>query len=133
MSTPTSSGGVAYSSREQSYFDSRQLKRVAGPWKLWALAVAAVISGAFSGWNLGLAVAGFWGLAIATVIITAMYIALCLSLAEMGTAMPHTGGAYSFARTSMGPWGGFITGMAENMEYIFTTAVIIFFTGSYLS
>jgi ethanolamine permease len=32
----------------------------------------------------------------------------------------------------MGPWGGFITGMAENMEYVFTPAVIAFFTTSYL-
>src|SRR5262249_8821825 len=37
-----------------------------------------------------------------------------------------------FARTTMGPWGGFVTGMAENMEYILTPAVIAYFTGSYL-
>lgn len=126
-------GSVSYSTRDSTYFASRQLKRVAGPWRLWALGVAAVISGEFSGWNLGLAVGGFWGLAIATGIITVMYLGLCFSLAEMGTAMPHAGAAYSFARTSMGPWGGFVTGMAENMAYIFTTAVIVFFTASYLS
>jgi ethanolamine permease len=32
----------------------------------------------------------------------------------------------------MGPWGGFITGLAENMEYVLTPAVVVFFTGSYL-
>lgn len=132
MGEAKSVGSVSYSSKDQAYFEGRQLKRVAGPWKLWAMGVAAVISGAFSGWNFGLGVGGFWGLAIATVIITVMYLLLCLSLAEMGTALPHTGGAYSFARTSMGPWGGFITGLAENMEYIFTPAVIAFFAGSYL-
>ena len=36
----------------------------------------------------------------------------------MSPALPHTGGAYSFARSAMGPWGGFITGLAENMEYV---------------
>ena len=91
-----------------------------------------MISGEFSGWNLGLAAGGFVGLAIATVVITMMYVLLCLSLAEMAAALPHTGGAYSFARTSMGPWGGFVTGMAENMEYIVTPAVIAYFAGSYL-
>ena len=30
--------------------------------------------------------------------------------------MPHTGGAYSFARAAMGPWGGFITGFAETID-----------------
>ncbi len=132
MSEPSGSGSVAYSRKGEQYFEQRQLKRVAGPWKLWAMGVAAVISGAFSGWNFGLGVGGFGGLTVATLLITVMYLLLCLSLAEMGTALPHTGGAYSFARTSMGPWGGFVTGLAENMEYIFTPAVIAFFAGSYL-
>ena len=117
---------------ESAYFEKRELKRVAGAWKLWALGVAAVISGEFSGWNFGLGVAGFWGLAIATVIITTMYLLLCYSLAEMSPALPHTGGAYSFARTTMGPWGGFVTGLAENMEYVFTPAVIVYFATQYL-
>ena len=33
----------------------------------------------------------------------------------------------------MGPWGGFITGLAESIEYIMTPAVIVFFIGSYLT
>lgn len=133
MSEPNAGkGSIAYSRRDEAYFAQRALKRVAGPWKLWAMGVAAVISGAFSGWNFGLGVGGFGGLTVATLVITVMYLLLCLSLAEMSTALPHTGGAYSFARTSMGPWGGFVTGMAENMEYVFTPAVIAFFAGSYL-
>jgi ethanolamine permease len=51
----------------------------------------------------------------------------------MSPALPHTGGAYSFARTAFGPWGGFITGIAENIEYVLTPAVIVFFIGSYLT
>jgi ethanolamine permease len=46
--------------------------------------------------------------------------------------MPHTGGAYSFARTAMGPWGGFLTGLAENVEYVLTPAVVVFFIGTYM-
>ena len=37
-----------------------------------------------------------------------------------------------FARTSMGPWGGYVTGLAENMEYILTPAVIVVGLGGYL-
>jgi NAD(P)-dependent dehydrogenase (short-subunit alcohol dehydrogenase family) len=36
------------------------LKRYAGVWSLWALGVGAVISGHYSGWNLGIA-SGGWG------------------------------------------------------------------------
>src|SRR5574339_938114 len=32
----------------------------------------------------------------------------------------------------MGPWGGFVTGLADNIEYVLTPAVIVFFIGSYL-
>ena len=31
----------------------------------------------------------------------------------------------------MGPWGGFITGLAETIEYVFTTAVIVYFSAFY--
>src|SRR5262249_58038826 len=62
---------------------------------------------------------------MATVLIAVMYYGLCFSIAEMSPALPHTGGAYSFARSAMGPWGGFITGLAENMEYVITPAVVV--------
>src|SRR4026209_991294 len=62
-----------------------------------------------------------------------MYLGLTYSIAEMSPALPHTGGAYSFARTAWGPWGGFITGIAENIEYVLTPAAIMFFIGSYLT
>lgn len=112
-----SSGSVAYREVGSDYFEKRQLKRFARVFHLWALGVGAVISGDFFGWNFGLASGGFGGLFIATCVITLMYVGLCYSIAEMTAAMPHTGGAYSFARTSMGPWGGYLTGLAENMEY----------------
>ena len=94
--------------------------------------VGAVISGHYSGWNLGLA-NGFGSMFFATIIIATMYLGLTFSIAEMSPALPHTGGAYSFARTSMGPWAGYITGIAENIEFVLTPAVIVFFISSYLS
>ena len=126
-------GSVEYANVDAAYFEKRTLRKYARTFHLWALGVGAVISGDFSGWNLGLAAGGFGGLLLATTIITVMYLGLCFSIAEMSSALPHTGGAYSFARSSMGPWGGYVTGLAENMEYILTPAVIVYFTGSYLS
>ncbi|HJL54115.1 MAG TPA: amino acid permease, partial [Arenicellales bacterium] len=125
-------GGVEYHIADQQYFEKRHLKKYAGVWSLWALGVGAVISGDFSGWNLGVGQAGFGGFLIALALITIMYIGLCYSIAEMSTALPHTGGAYSFGRTAMGPWGGYVTGLAENMEYVITTAVVCYFAAAYL-
>ncbi len=125
-------GGVAYTRVDDRYFDKRRLRRHARVGSLWALGVGAVISGDFFGWNFGLAAGGFGGLLIATAIITAMYVGLCFSIAEMSSALPHTGGAYSFARSAMGPWGAYVTGLAENMEYILTPAVIVVGIGGYL-
>ena len=125
-------GAVTYREADEAYFAQRKLRRFAGVWSLWALGVAAVISGDFSGWNLGLDAGGFGGLLIATLIITVMYFALCWSIAEMSPALPHTGGAYSFSRSAMGPWGGFATGVAETIEYVVTPAVVVTFAGAYL-
>jgi ethanolamine permease len=125
-------GFVTYREAGAEYFEQRRLKRHAGVWSLWALGVAAVISGDFSGWNLGLDAGGFGGLLVATLIITVMYFGLCYSIAEMSPALPHTGGAYSFGRSAMGPWGGFTTGVAETIEYVVTPAVVVTFAGAYL-
>ena len=95
------------------------------------IGVAAVISGDFSGWNFGIGEAGWGGLAVASVVIVVMYFGMLFSIGEMSAAMPHTGGAYSFARASMGPWGGFVTGVAETIEYVFTTGVIVYFSSGY--
>jgi ethanolamine permease len=123
--------GVTYTKVDKGYFEKRGLRRYAGVWSLWALGVGAVISGHFSGWNLGLA-NGWGSMLLATAIIAVMYLGLTFSLAEMSPALPHTGGAYSFARTAMGPWGGFLTGLSENVEYVLTPAVIVFFIGAYM-
>ncbi len=129
--TRPSRRAVTYREADDDYFAKRQLRRHAGVWSLWALGVAAVISGDFFGWNFGLEF-GFGGLLVATLVITVMYLGLCYSIAEMSPALPHTGGAYSFGRSAMGPWGGFITGVAESIEYVVTPAVIVVGIGGYM-
>ena len=106
-------GSVTYQEVDEDYFKSRGLRRHAGMWSLWGLGVGAVISGEFYGWNFGLGTGGFGGLLIAAVLMAIMYYGLVYSIAEMSPALPHTGGAYSFARSAMGPWGGFLTGLGR--------------------
>lgn len=129
----TEGGGVSYTRADAGYFEKRHLQRYAGIWSLWALGVGAVISGHFSGWNFGFATGGWGGMLVAGAIIGVMYIGLVFCIAEMSPALPHTGAAYSFGRTAMGPWGGFITGLCENVEYVVTPAVIVTFITAYVN
>jgi ethanolamine permease len=124
--------GVSYETVDKAYFDKRGLRRYAGVASLWALGVGAVISGHFSGWNFGFGTGGWGGMVIAAIIIAIMYLGLTFSIAEMSAALPHTGAAYSFARTAMGPWGGFVTGLCENVEYVITPAVVVTFIAAYV-
>ena len=132
MAEPTGTGAT-YQTVDADYFAKRGLTRYAGVASLWALGVGAVISGHFSGWNFGFATGGWGGMLVAGMIIAVMYLGLTFSIAEMSAALPHTGAAYSFARTAMGRWGGFFTGLCENVEYVITPAVIVTFITSYVN
>lgn len=135
MSATTTSGSglgsVTYRATDKDYFEKRQLKRTAGAFGLWSIGVAAVVSGDFSGWNGGIAQAGWGGMLVAAIVVYLMYVLMLNSISEMASAMPHTGGAYSFARAAMGPWGGFFTGLAETIEYVMTAATIVYFSSAY--
>lgn len=130
---PRHQGMVRYEHVEDSYLEKRQLRRSAGWILLWALGVGAVISGEFSGWNLGLAAGGFWGLAIATVLMATMYVCMVYTIAELSSALPHAGGSYSFTRNAFGAFGGFVNGITDACEFVLTPAVVVFFIGSYLN
>ena len=120
-------------SEDADYLAKRSLRRGTAGWILLAgLGVSYVISGDYSGWNFGLEQGGFGGLAIAAVIIAAMYLALVLGMAEMSSALPAAGGGYTFARRALGPWGGFATGTAILIEYAIAPAAIATFIGAYV-
>jgi len=74
---------VAYTKADAGYFEKRTLRRHARVLHLWALGVAAVISGDFFGWNFGLTSGGFGGMLMALVIMTGRYGGLCFSIAVM--------------------------------------------------
>ena len=61
-----------------------------------------------------------------------VYLCLCCSLAEMACAVPFAGGAYGYGRLAFGPWGGFLAGLAQNTEYIFTCSVVVVAIGQFL-
>lgn len=124
---------VDYTKVGDNYMSQRQLKRGAAGWILLAgLGVAYVISGDFSGWNLGLAQGGWGGLLIAFVLMGIMYTCMVFGLAELSSTLPTAGAGYGFARRALGPLGGFATGMAVLIEYAVAPAAIATFIGGYI-
>ncbi len=111
---------------------STELKRILTPAMVWGLGVGYVISGNYFGWNLGLEQGGTLGLAIATAFVIVMYITFTFSYAELACAIPKAGGAFDYASRALGKDAGFITGMAQNIEFIFAPPAIAFGIGSYI-
>lgn len=124
---------IEYGEVKEDYLQHRQLKRGAAGWVLLAgLGIAYVISGDFSGWNLGLAVGGWGGLLIAFILMGLMYTCMVFGLAELSSTLPTAGAGYGFARRALGPLGGFATGMAVLIEYAVAPAAIATFIGGYV-
>lgn len=116
-----------------AYLHRRTLRRGSAGWLLLTgLGVAYVVSGDYSGWNIGLSKGGFGGLAAATVLMGLMYACLVFALAELSAILPTAGGGYGFARRALGTWGGFLTGTAILIEYILAPAAIALFIGDYV-
>jgi ethanolamine permease len=107
------------------------LKRSLTSSMVWGLGVGYVISGNYFGWNLGLEKGGTYGLAIALVFIILMYVTFTLSYSELACAIPKSGGAFDYATKAFGRDVGFITGMAQNIEFVFAPPAIALGIGAY--
>src|SRR4029079_3136161 len=112
---------------------ANELKRTLTPVMLWGLGVGYVISGMYFGWNLGLEKGGTLGMAIATFFIIILYVCFTFSYSELACAIPKAGGAFDYAKRAMGTDIGFITGMAQNIEFIFAPPAIAFAIGAYFN
>lgn len=124
---------IEYAGTGADYFEHRQLRRGAAGWVLLAgLGVAYVISGDFSGWNIGLSYGGWGGLLIAFLLMGLMYTCMVFGLAELSSMLPTAGAGYGFARRALGPLGGFATGVAVLIEYAVAPAAIATFIGGYI-
>src|SRR6187455_998509 len=116
-----------------SSLPTNELKRTLTPVMLWGLGVGYVISGMYFGWNLGLEKGGTLGLAIATFFIIILYVTFTFSYTELACAIPKAGGGFDYANRALGKDWGFITGMAQNIEFIFAPPAIAFAIGAYFN
>jgi ethanolamine permease len=110
-----------------------ELKRELGPVMLWGLGVGYVISGMYFGWNLGLPEAGPYGMLLATVMVTIMYVTFTLSYSELACAIPKAGGVFVYADRALGPKLGFLGGVAQIVEFVFAPPAIAAAIGAYLN
>ena len=110
-----------------------QLQRTLGPVLIWGLGVGYVISGMYFGWNLGLPVGGPYGMVLATAIVTVLYVTFVLGYAELACALPRAGGAFVYASRAFGPHVGFVTGIAQLVEYVLAPPAVAFAIGSYIN
>lgn len=89
------------------------LERSAIDWRHVAgLGVALVVAGQFSGWNYGLASAGWANMVVATLLMAALSFGLALCLSELCAARPHAGGLYIYCEDAFGPFAGYVVGCA---------------------
>ena len=107
-----------------------QLKKTLGPMTLWGLGVGYVISGEYFGWNLGLPAGGSAGLLIAFLLVTTMYVTFVFSYAELACAIPRAGGGFVYGIRGLGHFGGYLTGVAQVIEFVFAPPAIAMAVGA---
>ena len=117
----------------QNKENAPQLAKTLSPLMIWGLGVGYVISGEYFGWNLGLEHGGPYGMLVATLLVTVMYVAFVLSYAELACALPRAGGAFVYAQRAFGPRLGLVAGTAQWIEFVFAPPAIAFAIGSYFS
>lgn len=54
-----------------------------------------------------------------------------MSMAELGTMIPRSGGQYVFARRALGPYAGFVVGWSDWLSTCGTTAAVSIVIGEY--
>ena len=113
--------------------NSANLQKTLSPFMLWGLGVGYVISGMYFGWNLGLEKGGTLGMAIATVVIMAMYLTFTFSYAELACSIPKAGGVFDYAGRALGREVGFTAGIAQIIEFVFAPPAIAFAIGAYFN
>ena len=109
-----------------------QLKKTLSVFLLSTAGIGMMISGTYVGWNLGLIESGVWGMLVAILIVTVMYVCFSLCYAELSCSMPKAGGGFFYSRKALGNETGFITGISQVLEYAFALPGVAIGIGFYI-
>ncbi|WP_019537474.1 ethanolamine permease [Paenibacillus ginsengihumi] len=112
--------------------EHQTLRKTLKPIHLWSIAVGMVISGQYFGWNYGFSEGGVVGMMIASLLVTAFFACFIFSYAELSTSIPNAGGPSAYAARALGPFGGYVAGIACLLEFVFAPPAIAVSTGAYV-
>jgi ethanolamine permease len=112
--------------------EENKLKKALTPAGIWAVAVGAVISGNYYGWNYIFSDTNFTGALIAMAIACLFYIPFAFMYAELATAIPSSAGPAAYTEKAFGRGAGFFAGFSYLVESLFCTPGICIAVGAYV-
>ena len=112
--------------------EENKLKKALTPAGIWAVAVGAVISGNYYGWNYIFSETNFTGALIAMAIAALFYIPFAFMYAELATAIPSSAGPAAYTEKAFGRGAGFFAGFSYLVESLFCTPGICIAVGAYV-
>ncbi len=112
--------------------EDNKLKKALTAAGIWAVAVGAVISGSYYGWNYIASETNFTGCLIAMAIATLFYIPFAFMFAELATAIPSSAGPAAYTEKAFGRGAGFFAGFSYLVESLFCTPGICIAIGAYV-
>lgn len=89
-----------------------------------------MIAGEYFGWNLGLPAGESLGLTLAFLLVTVMYVTFVFSYAELACVIPRAGGGFVYGLRGLGRFGGYMTGVAQAIEFAFAPPAIAMAVGA---
>ena len=112
--------------------EENKLKKALTAAGIWSVAVGAVISGSYYGWNYIASETNFTGCLIAMAIATLFYIPFAFMFAELATAIPSSAGPAAYTEKAFGRGAGFFAGFSYLVESLFCTPGICIAVGAYV-
>ena len=112
--------------------ENNKLKKALTAAGIWSVAVGAVISGSYYGWNYIASETNFTGCLIAMAIATLFYIPFAFMFAELATAIPSSAGPAAYTEKAFGRGAGFFAGFSYLVESLFCTPGICIAVGAYV-
>ncbi len=112
--------------------EDNKLKKALTAAGIWAVAVGAVISGSYYGWNYIFSETNFVGALIAMGIAILFYIPFAFMFAELATAIPSSAGPAAYTEKAFGRGAGFFAGFSYLVESLFCTPGICIAIGAYV-
>jgi ethanolamine permease len=93
---------------------------------VFCFGIGLVISGEYFTFQFGIAAAGFGGYIIVVFVIAVAFLCLVFCLAELSSSFPFAGGSFGFGRAMVGRFSGYLVGLNETIEWVFSCLSIIY-------